>query len=190
MSAESPGRFDPWADALSAAALLAMDPDGLKGAVLRTLPSPARDAWLAALKAMLPVDAPMRRAPAHIDDERLLGGLDLAATLASGRPVASRGLLSESDGGVVVLAMAERCTSATGARIAMALDAGEVSTGRDGFPDRQAARFALVALEEGVEPDERAPDVLAERLAFALDLGGVRVVSRFVGRSLGYLRAA
>jgi len=171
MSVAAPGRYDPWADALSAAALLAIDPDGLKGAILRTLPGPARDAWLAAFKAMLPAATPMRRAPAHIDDERLLGGLDLAATLSAGRPVASRGLLSESDGGVVVLAMAERCSAATGARIAMALDAGEVA-GRD---DRHAARFMLIALEEGVEPDERAPDVLAERLAFALDLGSVRV---------------
>ncbi|MDZ4691536.1 magnesium chelatase subunit D [Terricaulis sp.] len=173
MTAAAPGRYDPWADALRAAALLAIDPDGLKGAIVRSLPGPARDAWLAALRAILRADAPMRRAPAHIDDERLLGGLDLAATLAAGRPVASRGLLRESDGGVVVLAMAERCTSATGARIAMALDAGEVS-GRD---DRHAACFMLIALEEGVEPDERAPDVLAERMAFALDLDGGRVSS-------------
>ena len=116
----------------------------------------------------------MRRVPAHIDDERLLGGLDLAATLGAGRPVASRGLLSETDGGLVVLAMAERCTAATGARIASVLDAGEISAGRDAFADRQAARFLLVALEEGVEPEERAPDVLAERLAFQLDLAGMR----------------
>ncbi len=161
MSVAASGRYDPWADALSAATLLAIDPDGLKGVVLCALPGPARDAWLAALKAMLPSDAPMRRVPAHIDDERLLGGLDLAATLAAARPVASRGLLSESDGGVVVLAMAERCTSATGARIAMALDAG-------------VDRFMLVALEEGVEPDERAPDVITERLAFALNFSLVR----------------
>jgi len=173
MTDAGPGRYDPWADAMRAAALLAIDPDGLKGAIVRALPSPGRDAWLAALRAMLPADAPMRRAPAHIDDERLLGGLDLAATLAAGRPVASRGLLSESDGGVVVLAMAERCTSATGARVAMALDSGEVA-GRD---ERHAARFMLIALEEGVEPDERAPDVLAERVAFALDLDGVRASS-------------
>ncbi|MBX9746526.1 MAG: hypothetical protein K2X34_06470, partial [Hyphomonadaceae bacterium] len=166
MSAALPGRPDPWADAVNAAALLAIDPDGLKGVVLRTLPGPARDAWLEALKAMLPLDAPMRRAPAHIDDERLLGGLDLAATLAAGRPIASRGLMNEADGGVIILAMAERCAPATGARFAMALDSGEVSD--------QPAHFALVALEEGFEPDERAPAVLTERLAFALDLSGIR----------------
>jgi hypothetical protein len=32
--------------------------------------------------------------PLHIGDERLLGGLDLTATLQAGRPVAQRGLLA------------------------------------------------------------------------------------------------
>lgn len=167
----APARYDAWADALSAAALLAIDPDGLKGAVLSTLPGPARDVWLASLKAMLPGGAPMRRAPAHIDDERLLGGLDLTATLSAGRPVASRGVLSESDGGAVVLAMAERCTPATGARIALALETGEVGV----RGEMHAARFLLIALEEGIDPEERTPDVLAERLAFALDFNAMRV---------------
>lgn len=157
----NPMRPDPWADALAAAQLLMVDPDGLKGVILRAPPGAARDAWLAALRACAPAGAPVRRAPAHIDDERLLGGLDLAATLAAGRPVASRGLLSESAGGVVLLAMAERCPSATGARIALAMDAAE-------------SHFALVALDEGVEPDERAPDILAERVAFHVTLDGVR----------------
>ena len=39
---------------------------------------------------------------------RLLGGLDLAATLHAGRPVAERGMLAEANGGIVLLAMAER----------------------------------------------------------------------------------
>ena len=151
MTAGAPPQFDPWADAIAAAALLAVDPVGLGGAIIRGCPGPARDAWLEALKAILPEDAPMRRAPAHIDDERLLGGLDLAATLAAGRPVASRGLLSESDGGAVILAMAERCSASTGARIAGVLDAGHVSADRHGQEHQQTGRFILVALEEGVE---------------------------------------
>lgn len=163
MTAGAPAQFDPWADAMAAAALLTVDPSGLGGAIVRGFPGPARDAWLDALKAALPLDAPMRRAPSHIDDERLLGGLDLSATLAAGRPVASRGLLSQSDGGAVVLSMAERCSAATGARIAAVIDA---DTGHHGF--------ILVALEEGVEPDERAPDVLAERVAFHLDVSSLR----------------
>lgn len=172
MSEASTRRHDPWADALHAAALLAIDPAGLNGAVIRAGPGPMRDAWLAALKSFMPADAPMRRAPAHIDDDNLLGGLDLAATLAAGRPVASRGLLSESDGGGVVLAMAERCSPATGARIAAALDSGEVPAASGAEP--RPAQFFVVALEEGVEPEERAPDVLTERLAFWLDFSGLR----------------
>lgn len=163
MTAGAPAQFDPWADAVAAATLLAVDPSGLGGAIIRGFPGPARDAWLDALKTMLPADAPMRRAPSHIDDERLLGGLDLSATLAAGRPVASRGLLSESNGGVVILSMAERCSAATGTRIAAVMDA-----------DVAHAGFILVALEEGVEPDERAPDVLAERVAFHLDASCLR----------------
>jgi hypothetical protein len=88
MTAGAPAQFDPWADALAAAGLLAVDPAGLGGAIIRGFPGPARDSWLGALKAALPADAPIRRAPSHIDDERLLGGLDLSATLAAGRPVA------------------------------------------------------------------------------------------------------
>ena len=67
-----------------------------------------RDIWLELLRELLPAEVPFRRVPLHISDGRLLGGLDLAATLHAGRPVAERGLLAEADGGVVLLAMAER----------------------------------------------------------------------------------
>ena len=46
--------------------------------------------------------------PANIADDRLLGGLDIAATLRAGRPVAEPGVIAQADGGVLVLAMAER----------------------------------------------------------------------------------
>lgn len=176
MSAPDPGAFDPWEDALSAAALLSIDPEGLKGVVVRSPPGPARDAWLSAFRSMLDAEAPLRRAPASIDEERLLGGLDLAATLSSGRPVVSRGLLQESDGGVVVLTMAERCPPAICARIAMVLDA-------------ETPRFALVALEESAAPEERVHQVLAERLAFVVDLDGVRP-SQIVSPALEAILAA
>ena len=40
-----------------------------------------------------PPSQPLRHLPLHIADGRLLGGLDLNATLLAGRPVAERGLL-------------------------------------------------------------------------------------------------
>jgi magnesium chelatase subunit D len=177
MMASISDRHDPWADAVRAAALLAVDPAGLNGAVVRAMPGPAREGWLSALKTMLPADAPMRRAPPHIDDDSLLGGLDLAATLALGRAVPSRGLLRECDGGVVVLTMAERCPAATAARIATTLDAGHASWRVSGFEEGDAARYMLVALDEGVEGDEIAPNVLTERLAFMIDLSTTKISS-------------
>jgi len=162
------GRQAVWADALLAAAVFAVDPTGLGGVAVRAQAGTARERWLAALAAALP--GPVRRVPLHINDERLLGGLDLAATLRAGRPVAQRGLLAESDGGVVLLAMAERLSAGTSARLAAVLDAGEVALARDGIELRSPCRIGVVALDEGLSDDEHAPDALADRLAFHIDL--------------------
>ncbi|WP_431267662.1 magnesium chelatase subunit D [Dankookia sp. P2] len=171
----TPGPDDPapWAEAMQAAALLAIDPAGLGGASLRAMPGPVRDAWLALLRGMLPPGAPWRRVPLAVGDSRLLGGLDLTATLSAGRPVAERGLLAEADGGVLLLAMAERVTANTAAHLAMALDTGEAVAERDGLALRAPARLAVVALDEGLAPEEAPPAALLERLAFRLDLHAV-----------------
>lgn len=165
-----PAPTDPARDAAMAALLLAVDPVGLGGAVLRTAPGPARDAWLATLRGALPSGAPWRRLPLGVPDSRLLGGLDLPATLAAGRPVAERGVLAEADGGVVIAAMAERLDAATAARISAVLDRGEVAMQRDGLSARVPARFGLVALDEGIAAEEAVPAALRARLAFHLDL--------------------
>ena len=216
--------------AFAVARLLAVDPHGLGGVVLRGPPGPARDAWLAGFREMIscsdPLEgeypspargrrwpraagsdeglaekgvmvdsepapqhphptrlrratfsrerekeetAPWRRLPPCADEGRLLGGLDLAATLATGRPVAAPGLLAEADGGVLVVPMAERLGRSAAANLAAALDTGEVVTERDGLAGRAPARFAAVLLDEG-QGDERVSATLIERLAFTCDL--------------------
>ena len=94
--------------------------------VARAGPGPVLDAWLQQLRAALAPRAPMRRIPAGITDDRLLGGLDIAATLKAGRPVAETGVLAQADGGVLVLAMAERIPPGAAARLAAALDTESV----------------------------------------------------------------
>jgi magnesium chelatase subunit D len=150
------------------AALFAVDPAGLGGVSLRCAAGPQRDAWLGTLAALLPTGAPWRRVPLHINDDRLLGGLDLSATLQAGRPVAQRGLLAEADGGVLVLAMAERLAASTAASIAAVLDTRELVVERHGVGARSASRLGVVALDEGLDDDERLPACLRERLAFLL----------------------
>ncbi|MEQ4600013.1 MAG: magnesium chelatase ATPase subunit D, partial [Methylobacteriaceae bacterium] len=159
-----------WNDALRAANLFAADPHGLGGIVLRAGAGPVRDLWLDHLRDRL--TGPVRRMPPGIADDRLIGGLDLPATLRAGRPVIQRGLLAEADGGVVVVPMAERLERGTVARLAGALDTGMLVLERDGLAARLPARFGLVLLDEGQE-DETVAEALADRLALRLDLSGV-----------------
>ncbi|MGF7208765.1 magnesium chelatase subunit D [Skermanella aerolata] len=162
-----------WENAVLAAGLFAVDPAGLGGVSLRASAGPVRDRWLALLRGVLPPETPLRRVPCHVEDSRLLGGLDLPATLQAGRPVVERGILAEADGGVVLLAMAERLSSHMAGRLAGVLDHGTVRLERDGFARTLPARVGMVALDEGADEDEATPEALLDRFAFHVDLGGI-----------------
>ncbi len=139
--------------------VFAVAPQALGGVRLRAAPGPARDAWLDALRAYLPPDAPWRRLPSGADDAALRGGLDLSATLAAQRPVMRPGLLAQTAGGVVLAAMAERLSDHTAALLAAALD-------------DESHPLAVVALDEGVDEDEAPPASLVERLALSVEMQG------------------
>lgn len=164
-----------WDDALLAAQLFAVDPAGLGGIALRAGPSPIRDLWLDALRGILAPGAPLRRMPCGIADDRLLGGIDLAQTLKAGRTIEQNGLLAQADGGIVLIAMAERLSAQTAARLAAVLDQREVRVEREGISRCLPATIGIVAFDEGADPDEQLPAALAERLAFHLDFDGFGV---------------
>jgi magnesium chelatase subunit D len=157
-----------WADALLALRAVVADPLGL-GVVLRAGAGPVRERWLALLRAALPV--PITRLPAAANAASLLGGIDLAASLAAGQRRVRGGALARADGAVAVLPMAERCDPEVAGLLARALDEGRIAIERDGVSAVLPARFGLVALDEGEE--ERAPEALADRLAFHLDLTSI-----------------
>ncbi|MFM7378223.1 MAG: magnesium chelatase subunit D [Erythrobacter sp.] len=145
---------DPLDDAVLAARLFLLAPATFKGLTLRG-PSPAREALVAALAEALP----LRRLPGHVDDERLLGGIDLAASLSAGRPIRQTGLIEEARGGALIAGMAERMDASIAGRLAQALDEGGT---------------ALVLLDDAVEPEEAPPVSLTERLTFQCDLSSSR----------------
>jgi magnesium chelatase subunit D len=145
---------DPLDEAVRAARLFLLAPRLFGGMVLRGS-SPAREALVAALSDSIA----LRRMPAHVDDERLLGGIDLAASLAAGSPVRQRGLIEEAAGGALIAGMAERMDASVAGRLAQALDDGQA---------------ALVLCDDANEPDEGPPASLMERLAFACDLAPSR----------------
>lgn len=161
-----------WQRAEIAIALLALDPAALGGLSLRAPAGPVREVLLARLARLLD-GRPLRRLPAQIADARLHGGVDLAATLASGRPVSERGLLAESDGGILVAAMAERMETGLAARLAAVLDSGEVAAACDLSGSGPRSRIGILALDEGASLDEAPPPALTERLGLMLDLTGL-----------------
>lgn len=164
---------DAWELALIAARVFAVDPHGLGGVAIKSRSGVVRDRWLGYFESLRPVAAPLRKVPLHVTDERLLGGLDLAATLKAGKPVGERGLLAEADGGVLILQSAERVSSATAARISSAMDQGEVGAQRDGFDTRAPSAFGVIAFDEGVADDECAPPALLDRMAFLVDFDAI-----------------
>ncbi len=171
MSDDAPS---PWEDALLAARLFAGDPAKLAGIRLRARAGPVRDRWLAYLKSQLSVGVPFRKIPAGIGADRLLGGLDLAATLGANRPVYLPGVLAEAHGGVAILPMAERTAPHVTAGLMAVLDEGEVVVERDGLTLRSPARIGVVLLDEGVD-DEAPPAALIERMAMTISLEGITI---------------
>ncbi len=165
----------PESDALLAALLFAVDPHGLGGVCLRGLPGPVRDRWLDGTRHLLPNSPPWLKVPINVTDDRLLGGLDFAATVGSGKPVFATGLLEAAADGVLLLSMAERVRPATAATIGAALDHAEVRVERDGIRRHVDSRFGVIALDEGIEDDEGISSGLADRLAFTLCLKDVPI---------------
>ena len=174
-----------WQRALLVADFLASNPTALHGISIRAGAGPVRDAWLAhfnlRLESRSGQAAKLHRLPLNASDDRLLGGLDLVATLAMGRPVAESGLLARAHGGVLLATMAERMTASTSARLCAAIDTGRVQFARDGLQGQDDARFVLIAFDEGAADDERPPAALLDRLAFRLDLREIspRILAEF-----------
>jgi magnesium chelatase subunit D len=160
-----------WADALTAAACIALAPAEQGGARVHSLAGPVRDQWLAFYKDC--AIGSLKKIPCQIEDDRLLGGIDLASTLSKGKPVSQKGVIADADNGTLIIAMAERMPIGTATRIAHAQDAGQVDVARDGMRIHYPSRFAVIALDESIGADEMIPQCLLERLPVMLFLNSL-----------------
>lgn len=133
-----------------ALAALWVDPAGLKGLALRARIGPARHAFETALSRL---PGPQHRLHPGLSDEQLFGGLNIAASLAKGRPVFEPGLTDRP--GLFVLTMAERCGAPLAAKLSQILD-------------KDTSR-ALVLLDEGASAEELVPGALMDRIAFHIE---------------------
>ncbi len=142
-------------DAALALQLFVRNPSLFGGIVLRG-DGPVRDEMVAFAKEAIGQFGPVAKIPSNVDTERLLGGLDLTATLATGQSVLRAGLLGSA---AVIVPMAERVQANVAAHIAQAMDGGDV---------------AAILLDDSQEPDEAPPAVLTERMAFYCDVSALR----------------
>lgn len=161
---------EAWDLAQLALLLLQVDPHGLGGVWLKSGYSPARQTWLAQLQAL---GLPVMRMPHHIDQERMLGGIDLSVTLAQGRVVEQIGLLAHANEGMVVVPMSEKLSPQTLAMLLQAHDQGQVHALAIGAT--HASRFGLVALDESQDDEPGAASKLKERLALWIDMDAVDI---------------
>lgn len=138
-----------------AATLMAAAPVELGGVWLRGPEGPERSEWLTALRNRLGPSIPWVPMPIGIDQDRLDGGLDLAATLQAGRRVEMPGLIARARGGILVVNRPDR------------LDAGAIGSLVRALDGRLVA---VVLLDETAEPDPPVPPGLTDRAGLIVDL--------------------
>ena len=142
----------PWDQAILALSLAAIDPAGLRGVIVASRMSPARDALM---RTASDLPLPMVRLHPAMGPHQLDGEVDISATLGSGQVVMTRGLLARGRS-LLVLPMAERAGAYLSARLAQALDAD--------------SGHLLLALDESTQDDTPLPAALADRCAFRIML--------------------
>jgi len=92
--------------------------------------------------------------PVGVTEDRLLGGIDLEATLARGERAHRSGLLARADGGLLYADGVNLLDDSTVNHMLAALDSGLVRVEREGVSAVEPARFALIAT---YDPAEGAP---------------------------------
>jgi magnesium chelatase subunit D len=158
---------EQWIDALLAAACMAVAPHSVKGIQIRATAGPLRDFWLSYYAKL--VRAPIQKIPCTVDEDRLLGGIDIAASLTLGKPSKQTGLLYSSTNQTLILAMAERLQPRSAALIAQAIE---------------TEKFGTIAFDESSNEDEAIALCLDEILPVILTLGGISRID-FEAMALG-----
>lgn len=135
--------------------LLAVEP-GLAGVVVAAGVGTGKSTLVrsyARLLAGLPngAAAPFVELPVGITEDRLLGGLDLELTLATGTRHHHSGVLARAHGGLLYADNVNLLEERTINQILAALDMGEVRIERDGLSLTEPANFALLATYDPAE---------------------------------------
>ena len=156
-----------WFDNNLIAILLAINPRGLKGVVVKSQFGPVRDTWLSFCSSALSPQSKILKAPANLSAEQLFGSLDIESSLLSGSLIMSKGILDRIAGQYLILPMAERMDVQVMALISQALDEKNTFTQSH---ESAHSYFGLIAFDESQGEEEGISLRLSDRLAFEIHL--------------------
>jgi magnesium chelatase subunit D len=134
--------------------LLAVNP-ALAGAAIAAAVGSGKSTLARSFAALLPSGTPFVELPVNVTEDRLLGGLDLEATLAAGRRVIERGLLARAHGGVLYVDGLNLLDGDTTALLLGTMADGMVRLEREGLSDVHPARFTLVGTYDPADGEVR-----------------------------------
>ncbi len=140
--------------------LLAVDPR-LKGVLIASASGSAKSTLARSFPAIIPSEdeerhSPFIELPLNVTQERLLGGIDLERTLATGKRKSATGLLAEADGGLLYADDINLLDPKLTDHIAVALDAEVVRVEREGLSVIHPARFILIGTYNSNESEVNA----------------------------------
>ncbi len=139
---------------------------------LQAKSGPVLDQWLDLFTKTIKPRS-LHKLPVSVTMEGLIGGLDLAATLSTGKRQATEGLLSKANGGFLILHACEDLEHDILSTVMQAYDDGHVQLERDGICETRQARFGILIID-GSDPAENAiPEQVVDRTMMHIDLDGV-----------------
>ncbi|MEI7748403.1 MAG: magnesium chelatase ATPase subunit D [Chlorobiaceae bacterium] len=134
--------------------LLAVDSE-LGGVVIPSAVGSGKSTLARAFADILPPGTPFVELPLNVTEDRLIGGVDLEATLATGLRVVQHGVLSKAHGGVLYVDSISLLDSSAVSHIMDAISRGEVLVEREGLSEVHPAKFMLVGTYDPTDGEVR-----------------------------------
>ncbi|ARM30710.1 magnesium chelatase ATPase subunit D [Prosthecochloris sp. HL-130-GSB] len=123
--------------------LLAIDPS-LGGVVVPAAVGSGKSTLARAFADILPEGTPFVELPLNVTEDRLIGGVDLEATLVRGERVVQHGVLSKAHGGVLYVDSLSLLDSSAVSHVMDAMSRGQVLVEREGLSEVHPSEFMLV----------------------------------------------
>lgn len=123
--------------------LLAVDPS-LGGVVVPAAVGSGKSTLARSFADILPEETPFVELPLNVTEDRLIGGVDLEATLAQGERVVQHGVLSKAHDGVLYVDSLSLLDSSAVSHIMDAMSRGAVLVEREGLSEVHPSEFMLI----------------------------------------------